>query len=86
MLGAGADAVFSGDAVLVAQEQPRVWTLEAAIGPVLFAGRLWPMTAAGRERAVPENLFEQVTAGAFELKPQIRNVLGVGELSIIPYN
>lgn len=85
MLGAGADAVFSGDALLVAQEQPRVWTLRLQSGQYYLQQAL-AYDAAGRERAVPENLFEQVTAGAFELKPKIRNVLGVGDLSIIPYN
>jgi len=85
MLGAGADVVFSGDALLVAQEQPRVWTLRLQSGQYYLQQAL-AYDAAGRERAVPENLFERVTAGAFELKPKIRNVLGVGDLSIIPYN
>jgi hypothetical protein len=62
-----------------------VWTLGLQSGKYYLRAAV-AYDRAGQERAVPENLFEKVTAGAFELKPQIRNVLSVGELSIIPYN
>lgn len=85
MLGAGADPVFGGEAVLVARERPIVWNLARQSGKYYLRAAA-AYDESGRERALPEDMFEQVMAGTYELKPLTRNFLSIGDLAIIPYN
>ncbi|MCV2892964.1 DUF4153 domain-containing protein [Lentibacter sp. XHP0401] len=84
-VSAGADPLWRSMGALVTREDNQVYEIKTQSSRA-YIYRSDSYNSDGLKQRAPDDLFERIMAGDFELTPITRNVLKVGDAVFIPYN